>query len=278
MTDNNSSISGVTNSGKRVDGPVVFSVDNHIAHIRFNRPDCLNALNVDTAKALLSIVNEIKDIPSVRVIVLSGEGRAFLAGGDLSYFQAAGENAGEAARTLIDPIHAAIAALSEAPQPVIASIHGAVAGAGMSLAMISDLVIAADNTIINSAYIRVANNPDCSGTWTLPRLVGIHKAMEILLLSNNINADEALRLGMVNWVVAVDKLQTETESLAQQLAASAPQALASIKRLVRKSLDSSLQSQLDDEGESFANNADTDDFKEALSAFFDKRSPTFKGC
>lgn len=277
MTSNNISRSKATSGGERMDTPVVLAVDNHIAHIRFNRPDCLNALNVDTAKALLEAVNSIKAMPNVRVIVLSGEGRAFLAGGDLSYFQAAGDNASEAARTLINPIHTAVAALSEASQPVIASIHGAVAGAGMSLAMIADLVIAADNTIINSAYVRVANNPDCSATWTLPRLVGVRKAMEILLLSNNLDADEALRLGLVNWVVPVGDLKNETEKLALKLAGSAPQALASIKRLIRQSHYTSLRSQLDDEGESFAKNADSADFKEALSAFFEKRPPTFKG-
>lgn len=277
MTESNTAHLSRNATDESRNAPVTLCVKNHIANIRFNRPECLNALDVDTAKALLAIVNKVSATASVRVIVLSGEGRAFLAGGDLSYFQAAGKKADQAARTLIEPIHQAIAALSNAPQPVIASLHGAVAGAGMSIAMIADLAIAADNTALNSAYVKVANNPDCSGTWSLPRLVGIRKAMEILLLSDTIDANEALRLNLINWIVPAEDLIAETEKLAQKLAAAAPQALTSIKRLVRQSHYTELQTQLADEGESFAKNAGTQDFREALSAFFEKRTPSFKG-
>jgi 2-(1,2-epoxy-1,2-dihydrophenyl)acetyl-CoA isomerase len=257
--------------------PVDLGVTDGIAEIRFNRPDVLNAINVETARCFRDAVIAAAADDSVRVIVLSAAGRAFIAGGDLGYFRAAGADAPAAATTLIEPIHDAMARLQATPKPVLASLHGAVAGAGMSIALAADLAIAADNTVLNMAYVKVAATPDCSASWTLPRLVGLRKAMEIALLGDNISAQEAGRLGLVNWVVPKENLADETRKVALRLAAAAPLAVQGIKRLLIQGLDASLQEQLDREESAFVKGAGTRDFAEALAAFFERRAPKFEG-
>lgn len=260
-----------------VDPPVALRIADGIASLRFQRPEVLNAIDVSTAIALRDAVRAATSDASVRVIVLSGEGRAFVAGGDLAYFRDAGASAPQAAAALIEPMHEVVLALVNARQPVLASLHGAVAGAGMSLAMAADLAIAGDNTVFNLAYAKVGATPDCSASWMLPRLVGLRAAMEIALLADSLSATEALRLGLVNRVVPLDRLEEETAKLARRLAASAPLALAGIKRLLRDGLDRSLPEQLDAEQAAFVAGAATEDFHEALSAFFAKRKPVFHG-
>jgi 2-(1,2-epoxy-1,2-dihydrophenyl)acetyl-CoA isomerase len=256
---------------------VLLDIADGIANIRFNRPRQLNAITVEMATGFHQAALQASQDASVRVIVLSGAGRAFMAGGDLGYFRAAGEQAPQAARVLIEPIHAAVAILAQASQPVLASLHGAVAGAGMSLALGADLAIAADDVVFNLAYVNVGNSPDCSASWTLPRIVGLRKALEIALLADNIDAAEALRLGLVNRVVPAASLPDETQKLARRMARSAPLAMAGIKRLMRVSLEHPIGRQLDEEAASFASIAGSADFREALAAFFDKRKPEFTG-
>jgi len=256
--------------------PVQLTVDNHIARIHFNRPECLNAVDVATSQGVLVAAQQLQSEPSVRVIVLSGEGRSFMAGGDLAFFRSADDRAA-AAHEVINPMHAGLKLLASLPQPIISSVQGPIAGAGMSIALFADFVIAADNTVFNSAYINVANNADCSGSWSLPRLVGSRKAMEILLLSNNIDAEQALALNLVTQVVPLAELAAATETLAKKLALKAPLAAASIKQLVRSSFENSLARQLELEESLFAQNASSNDFREALDAFFEKRKPEYKG-
>lgn len=265
-------------SNENAEAPVLLEINDGIATIRFNRPAALNAVNLEISNLFRDIVAQVVPNPAVRVIVLAGSGRAFVAGGDLGYFRDAGQKeAPQAAHVLISPMHTAIEQLINAPQPVIASVHGAVAGAGMSLATAADLVIAADNTVFNLAYIKVGNSPDCGGSWTLPRIVGVRKALEIALLGDSIDATEGYRLGLINKVVAPEQLAEETEKLARKLAKSSPAAIAATKRLLHGSLQTSLHDQLDKEINAFAANAGTYDFHEALAAFFEKRKPVFRG-
>lgn len=257
--------------------PVLLTVDDGTAEVRFNRPEVLNAIDVATASAFADAVEAAVVDPAVRVILLSGAGRAFVAGGDLAYFRDAGERAPEAARELIAPIHRAVSRLHEAPQPSVACLQGAVAGAGMSLALATDLAVAADDVAFNLAYVRVGATPDCSASWTLPRLVGLRKAMELALLADTVRAEEALRLGLVNRVVPRAELAEEGRRLARRLAEAAPLAVQGIKRLVCDSLGRSLDEQLAAEEEAFVRGAGTRDFREALAAFFEKRVPRFEG-
>jgi len=254
---------------------VELEVRESIVEIRFNRPASLNAVNIDLARAFLAAVEAATTMQGARVIVISGQGRDFMAGGDLTCFKDAGEQAPQVARELIDPLHKALTKLSVAPQIVVAKLQGAVVGAGMSFALAADLAIAADNVVFNLAYINIANSPDCGGAWSLTQIVGLRKAMEIALLADNINAAEALRLGLVNRVVTKERLEAELLKLAQKLARSAPQALASTKRLLRESVCREFPQQLRSEEVSFIENSFDKDFHEGVAAFLEKREPIF---
>lgn len=257
--------------------PVLSCIENHVATLSFNRPDSLNAINVEMAEAFLAAVDAVLANPEVRVIVLKGEGRAFMAGGDVGAFKQAGDKAPDVCTALIEPLHEAIIKLAAAPQIVLSSLQGAVAGAGMSLALSTDLAIAADNVVFNLAYIKIGNSPDCSGSWYLYHLLGLRKAMEIALLGENTDAEEALRLGLVNTVVPAEELSAQTMKLAARLAASAPLGLASTKKLLRQVAGHTLPEQLDAEQAHFVANAASDDFREAVTAFFEKRKAVFTG-
>jgi 2-(1,2-epoxy-1,2-dihydrophenyl)acetyl-CoA isomerase len=254
--------------------PVLVSSRDGVAEIRFNRPDRLNALDVELARGFAAAVASVSADPAVRVIVVSSEGRAFVAGGDLAHFRRAPDKTAAAAE-LIDPIHGALKTLAAAPQIVIGSLKGPVAGGGMSLALGLDLLVAADDATFNLAYARVAASPDCGGSWALPRLVGFRRALEIALLSETIDATEALRLGLVNRVVPRAALEDETARLAARLAAGPAVSQATTKALMRRSLDRTHGEQLDAEARGFGECAATADFTEAVDAFFEKRKPVF---
>ena len=257
--------------------PVLVSVDEGIASIRFNRPQALNAIDAAMARALRDGVREVVATPEVRVIVLSGEGRAFMAGGDLQAFHADLPHAPATAHRIIDPLHEAVAVLAEATSPVVASVHGAVAGAGLSLTMGCDLAIASDDAKFVPAYARIGASLDGGGSWALPRLVGLKRAMEMVLLSETLDATTALQLGIVNRVVPASQLQAETLALARRLAQGPTQTFGRIKRLLRASLQRPLRDQLDAERDAFATCAASSDFAEGLAAFFDKRPAQFIG-
>jgi 2-(1,2-epoxy-1,2-dihydrophenyl)acetyl-CoA isomerase len=254
--------------------PLLFERDGAIARIRFNRPEVLNAADSALALAFRDACQAIEADPAVRVVVLSGAGRAFMAGGDIAQFRA---DPGAIPETLIDPLHAGLLCLSRLQAPVIASLHGAVAGAGMSIALGCDLAIAAEGTRLNFAYTKLATSCDLGGSWHLPRLVGLRRAMEIALLCDSLDATQALQLGLVNRVVAAQDLDTETEQLALRLAAAAPIAMGVTKRLLRESLLRDLPEQLAAERSGFARCAATQDFAEGVAAFLAKRTPVFQG-
>lgn len=256
--------------------PVLVSSASGVAEIRFNRPDRLNALDVELAEGFAAAVARVTADPAVRVVVVSSEGRAFVAGGDLTHFHRAADKPAAAAE-LIGPIHAALKALAGSPQIVIGSLKGAVAGGGMSLALGFDLAIAADDATFNLAYARVAASPDCGGSWALPRLVGFRRALEIALLSETIDAAGALRLGLVNRVVPRAELEAETGKLAARLAAGPAVSHGNIKALMRGSLERDYAAQLDAEARAFGECAATADFAEAVDAFLGKRKPLFTG-
>lgn len=255
---------------------VLYRAEDGIAEIRFNRPDRLNALNLEVAHGFARAVDQAVGDPAIRVIVLCSEGRAFMAGGDLSFFQRSHDKRA-AAYELIEPIHGALKALAAAPQVVVGAVQGAAAGAGMSLALGVDLLIAADDATFNLAYAAIGASPDCGGSWALARLVGVRKALEIALLCETIDAQEALRLGLVNRVVPRGALQAETAKLAARLAAGAPVAQGRIRHLIRNAPDRTYAEQLDAESEGFAACAQTQDFAGAIDAFFAKRKPRFVG-
>jgi len=245
-----------------------------IAHIRFNRPEALNAIDMALARAFHRACRQLADDTQVRVVVLSGEGRAFMAGGDLQAMQA---DPVAVSAALMAEMHAGIELLAAMGPPVIASVHGAVAGGGLGLALACDLILAAEGTRFNLAYTRIGTSSDCATSWGLPRWVGLRKALEIALLCQPFDAEEALRLGLVNRVVPADALAQRTDAMARQLAASAPMALAQLKHLLRNADQNDLAAQLRAEARGFAACAATADFAEGVAAFLARRAPQFRG-
>jgi len=254
--------------------PLICQCDGAIARIRFNRPGVLNAADSALAGAFRDACLAIAADPAVRVVVLSGEGRAFMAGGDIAQFRDDPQSVPE---TLIDPLHEGLMCLSRARAIVVASLHGAVAGAGMSLALGCDLAVAAEGTRFNFAYANLGASCDLGGSWHLPRVVGQRRALEIALLCDTVDSAQALQLGLVNRVVPAAALADETDKLALRLASGAPVAQGIIKRLMRDSFSRDLAGQLEAEREGFATCIATQDFSEAVAAFLAKRPASYKG-
>lgn len=255
--------------------PVTIERASAIATIVFNRPEQLNSLDLPSAQAFAAACAALAQDHSVRVVVLRGEGRCFGAGGDLQGF--AGGDAAEHAGRLIEAMHRGLMRLAAMNAPVIASLHGSVAGGSMSLALGCDLAIAADNARFNLAYAKVAANCDVGGSWSLPRLVGLRRAMQIALLSETIDAHEALTMSLVNRVVPITELSTATREWAERLAQGPTLAYGRMKRLLRSSFDHDLATQLGLEQQAFQASAATDDFAEAVAAFFARRPAQFNG-
>ena len=258
---------------------VLLARDGSVATLTLNRPDALNALDPAMIDALIAHTAAVARDDSVRVVVLRGAGRHFMAGGDIRSFAERLAEApavrSEGFRRTIGRLHAAIENLHRMPHPVVGRVHGAVAGFGLSLMNACDLVVAADDSYFASAYRQIALTPDGGGSWALPRLVGLRKAMEIFLLGERFGAADALALGLLNRVVPAADLDAATNAMVHALATGPALALRNAKRLVRESLSRSLSEQLDAEASSFAACAGTADFVEGITAFLAKRPPQF---
>ncbi len=254
--------------------PVTLRVAEGIAALTLNRPAALNALDADTTGRLLRHIEAIAARDDVRAITLAGAGRAFCAGGDVARFT--GDVAAEA-DAIIRPLHAALALLAELPQPSLAILHGAVAGAGFSLALACDLAICADDARFTLAYARLGTTPDGSATWSLPRLVGLRRAKEIALLADPLDATQALALGLVNRVVPAGDLAREADALARRLAAGPTLAYGTTKALLDAAHGRTLREQMEAERLAFAASTRTADFAQGVSAFRAKRAPAFRG-
>lgn len=254
--------------------PLLVERSGAIATLRFNRPEALNAINVPMARALLDAARSIAADPSVRAVVLCGAGKGFMAGGDLALLRA---NPVQGAANLLGPLNEALQVLASINAPVIAQVHGVAAGAGLSLMLQADFVIAAKGTRFNLAYINLGTSCDVGASWALPRLVGLRKALEIALLGDTLTSADAERLGMVNRVVPTEQLDAEVAQLAERLARGPTQAYGAMKRLMRASFDRDLGAQLAVETTAFADCAASQDFKSGIEAFYAKQPAAFQG-
>ncbi len=256
---------------------MLYAVSDGVATITFNRPVVMNALDGEMLHAFRTSCERAAADPHARVIVLRGAGPAFVAGGDVAMFRDNVAAMATLVPQLAAELHHGILALRHAPQPVIAAVHGAVAGAGFSIMLACDLVLAAAGTQFSMAYSRIGTSPDGGATWFLPRLTGYQKAMELMLLADTVDAEAMQRLGVVNHVVAADQLAAETEKLARRLAAGPARAYAETKALANRAIHAGLAAQLDAEALAFARCAKTQDFVEGITAFTDKRKPLYNG-
>ena len=248
-----------------------------IATLIINRPEVLNALDVPTARAIAAALAPLRDDASVRCIVLRGAGRAFVAGGDLARFAEDFDAAADVADELLDALHAAIGILHGHDAPVLASVHGAVAGAGLSLMAGCDLVIAAEGTRFLLAYDRVGAAPDSGGTYFLPRVLGPRRAAGFMFLGESWDAAAALAAGLINRVVPAAQLAAETEQLAAKLASGPTRAFGQYKALAAQSHRNTLGEHLELERAAFKAATKTRDFREGVSAFLAKRPAQFRG-
>jgi 2-(1,2-epoxy-1,2-dihydrophenyl)acetyl-CoA isomerase len=255
---------------------VLVELTNGIAHVRLNRPHVLNALNEEMASRFANVIGTLHNDPAVRAVMVSGEGNAFCAGGDVATFSTDVESL-ERIDQLIRNFHDAAGLLTRLAVPTIAVLHGAVAGAGLSLSLACDFAIAADRTKFTLAYAKLGTSPDGGSTWSLPRLVGTRKALEIACLSEVFTAEEALRLGLVTRVVPCENLQADAHAFARRLADGPTAAYGRTKRLIYGSFAASLDEQLEAERLSFLASAQTADFEEGKAAFLSKRPAVFQG-
>lgn len=258
-------------------------VERHgaVARIVLNAPEALNAIDPDMARAFSRAAAEVSADPAVRAVIVAGAGPHFMAGGDIRCFAewldlpAAERDARFGA--LIADVSDAVSHLRTMEKPVIGAVRGAAAGFGFSLMCACDLVIASDTVNCKLAYCQIAASPDGGGSHTLPRLVGVRKAMEIALLDERIDAARALELGLVSKVVADAALDEQAIALAQRLAGQATTAIGRTKRLFYASLDNDLPVQLGAERQAFLAGAASQDFAEAVAAFLGRRKPQFHG-
>jgi len=250
------------------DAPLTLERSGKLLQLQFNRPASLNAIDSVMAEAFLGAVTEAVADDGIRVIILSGAGRSFMAGGDIAQFS---RDPGSIPDSLIEPMNQAILLLSGSDKLVLGSVQGPVAGAGMSLALVCDLLIAADNTRFSFAYTALAASGDLGISWSLPRLLGLRNAMGVALLGESIEADEAQRLGLVNRIVAAEHLAEQTLNLANQLAELPVLASTSIKRLMQAALQQDLGSQLAAEKQAFSQCIEQPEFHAAVTGFLAKR-------
>lgn len=249
-----------------------------IATITLNRPDKLNAFIGHMRRDLAEALEHAGSDRSVRVVIVTGAGRAFCAGGDVAFMaELMQRRDAEEFSRILGAGRRVILAIRQMTKPVIASINGPASGAGCNLALACDLRIAANNATFSQSFAKVGLHPDWGGTYFLPRLVTPNKACELFFLGDSIDANEAARLGIVNQVVAPEELENATMQLAQRLRAAPPIALAAAKHAVYLSQASELEEMLRYETEAQLRCFESDDGHEGVQAFLEKREPKFTG-
>jgi enoyl-CoA hydratase/carnithine racemase len=256
------------------------AVDNGVATITLNRPEKRNALSDRLTPALRNVLPALEADVDVRVVVVTGAGKAFCSGGDVSGMgdrRAAPTSTEAAIRTLRSRQETLTLRLFELAKPTIAALPGAAAGAGMSIALACDLRIAAESSFLTTAFANVGLSGDYGGSWLLTQLVGTSRAKELYYTARRVSAAEALGLGLVNEVVPDDRLMARTKELAEQIAAGPPIAIGYMKENLNRALAADLKSALALEADRMVRCNQTEDHREAVRAFLEKRRPSFRG-
>jgi 2-(1,2-epoxy-1,2-dihydrophenyl)acetyl-CoA isomerase len=260
------------------EGPALLALRGTVGHLQLNRPDAANGLNIEMLEALQTALKRCVGEPRVRVVLLTGLGPNFCAGGDVHEFAAKGDTLPSYIRRATALLQEVIGSMIHLDAPVVAAVQGYTAGGGgMGLMCASDLVIAAESAKFLAGATRVGMAPDAGLSVTLPRLIGTRKATELLLMNSVVTADEALSLGLVNRVVADAELTAAAFAYAEKLAAGAPLALAATKRLLWSGVGASVEAAMPEESRTVADLCRSSDVHEGLAAVIEKRPARFTG-
>ena len=256
---------------------IQYAVKNSVATLTLNRPEAKNAFSPEMITLWREYLEKAEEDDDIRVIVVTGKGDTFCSGGDIKDMAEGKLKSWDMKRFLWDGVHRIVLTLEDLDKPVIAAINGAAMGAGMDMAIMCDLRVCSDRAKLAESYIMMGLVPGDGGAYFLPRLVGTSKALELLLTADVLGAEEALRLGIVNRVVAHDRLMEETMKLAEKIANKPPLAIRMMKRAVYQAQSSTLRSHLDYISSQLSLLSQTQDHIEAAEAFLEKRKPHFVG-
>ncbi|MFN4234725.1 MAG: enoyl-CoA hydratase-related protein [Bacteroidia bacterium] len=254
---------------------IVYSINNGVAQIKLNRPDKFNSFNREMALAMQDALKNADNDKSVRAIYITGEGKAFCAGQDLSEaINPDGPGIQKIVREHYNPI---ITLIRQIEKPIVCGVNGVAAGAGANIALACDVVLAAKSASFIQAFSKIGLIPDSAGTFFLPRLIGFQRASALMMLGDKVNADDALQMGMLYKVVADEQLQDEAIKTAETLAQMPTKGIGLTKRLLNESMFNNLENQLQREEILQAEAGQTYDYNEGVKAFLEKRKPVFKG-
>ncbi|GAA6137646.1 enoyl-CoA hydratase-related protein [Arenicella sp. 4NH20-0111] len=251
-------------------------LNNHIATITLNRPDAANGLNLQMASELADAARLIEKDSSLKVAVLTGAGKFFCAGGDVKSMYDAHENPGAAVRLIADQLHAALAIFSNMEIPLICAVNGTAAGAGFSMAVSADMVIASESAKFTMAYSNIGLSPDGSASYYLPRLIGLRKTQELMFTNTVLSAQQAKEWGLVNQVVSGEEFASAIESLTTTFINGSRSSNAAIKHLLTSGDKNSLEEQMALEARTIELCANAADGREGVNSFIEKRRPVFK--
>jgi 2-(1,2-epoxy-1,2-dihydrophenyl)acetyl-CoA isomerase len=257
---------------------MILEKEEGLAILTLNRPEKLNAIRISTTVELSNVMKEVAEDDEIKVLIITGAGRGFCSGTDVSGLAAGGTGELKIPRSfLLEPTGSFLLPLRNLSKPTIAAVNGIAAGIGWTLALLCDIIIASDQARFSAIWVKRALIPDGGATYLIPQIVGTRKALELMFTGDIIDAKEAERLALVNRVVPHDDLMKEAKALAAKLAKGPPIAIELTKRAVYKSLQNDLERQLD--FESYAQNIcfGTEDNKEGIRAFIEKREPLFRG-
>jgi 2-(1,2-epoxy-1,2-dihydrophenyl)acetyl-CoA isomerase len=250
---------------------------DQVATITLNRPDAYNAFNLELGRDIFAAALEVDEDADVRCVVITGAGKAFCAGGDVKEFVDNQGRIGAHVKELTTYLHGAVSRLVRSPKPVITAVNGVAAGGGFSLALSGDLVLAAESARFTMAYSKIAATPDGSSSYFLPRLIGVRRATELYYTNRVLSAKEALEWGLITRVVPDAEFAGAVRALARELAQGPTRAFGGAKLLFHQSTTESLETQMELEAQAIASAGRSEDFRDAVRAFAEKKTPTFKG-
>lgn len=254
---------------------VVVDAEDGIATLTLNRPDDGNALSLAMVEHLSASVSHVDADRSIRCVILTGAGRFFCVGGDIGAFKSAGSNVPELLKNVTAHLHMAISRLARMGKPLVVAVNGPAAGAGLGLAALGDIVIAAEPAHFSMAYTAIGLTPDGGTSALLPRLIGLRKTQELALTNRRVKSQEAVEIGLISRVVDANELASEARATAATLAMGAVCAFGTVRRLLLSGYEQPFEAQLELEARAIAQAAAGPEGKEGIAAFLEKRRPSF---